>query len=74
MQIFVKTTVKLLKVDVEPSNTLEDVKAKIQIMEGVPPDQQRLMFGGKQLNDQRILSDYEIKEGDLLNLKETSKE
>lgn len=69
MMIKVKTLVgKEIEIDVEPTDTIERIKERVEEKEGIPPVQQRLIFAGKQMNDEKTAKDYNMEGGSVLHL------
>jgi len=69
MLIKVKTlTGKEIEIDIEPTDKVERIKERVEEKEGIPPPQQRLIFSGKQMNDEKIASDYKVQGGSVLHL------
>jgi len=69
MMIKVKTlTGKEIEIDIEPNDTIERIKERVEEKEGIPPIQQRLIFAGKQMNDEKVAKEYNIEGGSVLHL------
>ncbi|MFH4975737.1 hypothetical protein AB6A40_002446 [Gnathostoma spinigerum] len=69
MLIKVKTlTGKEIELDIEPNDKVERIKEKVEEKEGIPPPQQRLIFAGKQMNDEKMAVDYKVVGGSVLHL------
>ncbi|KAK9813356.1 hypothetical protein WJX73_001957 [Symbiochloris irregularis] len=69
MMIKVKTlTGKEIEIDIEPNDTIERIKERVEEKEGIPPVQQRLIFAGKQMSDEKAAKDFNIEGGSVLHL------
>ena len=69
MIIKVKTlTGKEIEIDIDPADKIERVKERVEEKEGIPPQQQRLIFGGRQMADEKTVKDYNIEAGSVLHL------
>jgi ubiquitin-like protein Nedd8 len=69
MMVKVKTlTGKEIEIDIEQEDTIERIKERVEEKEGIPPEQQRLIFGGKQMSDEKTAKDFSIEGGSVLHL------
>uniref|UniRef100_A0A915CLH7 Ubiquitin-like protein NEDD8 n=1 Tax=Ditylenchus dipsaci TaxID=166011 RepID=A0A915CLH7_9BILA len=69
MLIKVKTlTGKEIELDIEPTDRVDRIKEKVEEKEGIPPPQQRLIFAGKQMNDDKTAAEYKVAGGSVLHL------
>jgi len=69
MLIKVKTlTGKEIEIDIEPTDKVDRIKERVEEKEGIPPPQQRLIFSGKQMNDEKTAADYKVQGGSVLHL------
>jgi len=69
MLVKVKTlTGKEIEIDIDPNDKIERIKERVEEKEGIPPPQQRLIFGGKQMADDKSAKDYNIEAGSVLHL------
>ncbi|KAI9141007.1 ubiquitin-related domain-containing protein [Paraphysoderma sedebokerense] len=69
MLIKVKTlTGKEIEIDIEPSDKITRIKERVEEKEGIPPAQQRLIYGGKQMQDDKSASDFGLEGGSVLHL------
>ncbi|XP_066942746.1 NEDD8 isoform X1 [Macrobrachium rosenbergii] len=61
-------TGKEIEIDIEPTDKVERIKERVEEKEGIPPPQQRLIFSGKQMNDEKTAADYKVQGGSVLHL------
>ncbi|OCT97981.1 hypothetical protein XELAEV_18010209mg [Xenopus laevis] len=61
-------TGKEIEIDIEPTDKVERIKERVEEKEGIPPQQQRLIYSGKQMNDEKTAADYKIQGGSVLHL------
>uniref|UniRef100_A0AAZ3SUC2 Ubiquitin-like protein NEDD8 n=1 Tax=Oncorhynchus tshawytscha TaxID=74940 RepID=A0AAZ3SUC2_ONCTS len=66
--LFQTLTGKEIEIDIEPTDKVERIKERVEEKEGIPPQQQRLIYSGKQMNDEKTAADYKIQGGSVLHL------